>query len=300
MHFIDLAFADFFAGRGSGFPQGARGVSRRLPKRTIPVPRSPRCREAQQHAYLASVEQTPFFGWLRFLTVAGLLASPKYGGNKDGLGWKLIGFEDSHVFTPPFGYYDRDYPGFVPYTDAGKQDVTARRFRPEDMVDFAVVGSGAAGGVMARELSQAGFSVVLFEQGPYWHASDWEHDEFKYWVLNGIVNDPSQSPQTFRRDPQQQSRAGARYQSPLLRASRRRQQRAFHRELLALSRDRLHRAQPARRDLGDRPSTTGRSPTRNSSPTTPRSNGKSASPASRARVLSTRRAPSPTRCRRCR
>ena len=87
------------------------------------------------------------------------------------------------------------------------------------MVDFAVVGSGAAGGVMARELSQAGFSVVLFEQGPYWHAGDWEHDEFKYWVLNGIVNDPIQSPQTFRRDPQQKAER-ARDINPLFYARR--------------------------------------------------------------------------------
>ena len=27
-----------------------------------------------------------------------------------------MGFEDQHVFEPPFGYYDRDYQGFVPYT----------------------------------------------------------------------------------------------------------------------------------------------------------------------------------------
>jgi hypothetical protein len=37
---------------------------------------------------------------------------PEYGGNREGLGWKLIGFEDRHIFEPPFGYYDRDYPGF--------------------------------------------------------------------------------------------------------------------------------------------------------------------------------------------
>ncbi|HZF26997.1 MAG TPA: GMC family oxidoreductase [Steroidobacteraceae bacterium] len=79
--------------------------------------------------------------------------------------------------------------------------MSARTFRSSETVDFAVVGSGAAGGVMARELSQGGFSVVLFEQGPHWHASDWEHDELKYWLLNGIVNDPVQSPQTFRQDP---------------------------------------------------------------------------------------------------
>ncbi len=29
------------------------------------------------------------------------------------LGWKLLGFEDLHAFQPPFGHYDRDYPGFL-------------------------------------------------------------------------------------------------------------------------------------------------------------------------------------------
>jgi hypothetical protein len=42
-----------------------------------------------------------------------MFSLPAYGGNRDGVGWKLIGFEDEHVFHPPFGYYDRDYPGFV-------------------------------------------------------------------------------------------------------------------------------------------------------------------------------------------
>jgi len=97
--------------------------------------------------------------------------------------------------------------------------VTPRRFRTSETVDFAVVGSGAAGGVIARELSHAGFTVVLFEQGPYWRASDWEHDELKYWMLNGIVNDPIQSPQTFRQDPQQKAERG-RDINPLLYARR--------------------------------------------------------------------------------
>ena len=35
--------------------------------------------------------------------------------------------------------------------------MSARRFGANDTVDFIVVGSRAAGGVMARELSQAGF-----------------------------------------------------------------------------------------------------------------------------------------------
>jgi hypothetical protein len=68
---------------------------------------------ARQVEYLRTVEHTPFFGATRLLTLLGLFALPGYGGNRNGLGWKLIGFEDRHVFQPPFGYYDRDYPGFV-------------------------------------------------------------------------------------------------------------------------------------------------------------------------------------------
>jgi len=69
----------------------------------------------EQLAYLKTVEKTPFFGTVRFLTVAGLLALPSYGGNENKLGWKMVGFVDRHVWSPPFGYYDKDYPGFEPY-----------------------------------------------------------------------------------------------------------------------------------------------------------------------------------------
>ena len=67
----------------------------------------------QQIEYLKGVDQTPFFNTTRLLTLLGMFSLPAYGGNRDGVGWKLLGFEDAHVFRPPFGYYDRDYPGFV-------------------------------------------------------------------------------------------------------------------------------------------------------------------------------------------
>jgi choline dehydrogenase-like flavoprotein len=73
-------------------------------------------------------------------------------------------------------------------------------FGPHETVDFVVVGSGAAGGVMARELANGGFTVVLMEQGPRMDAGDFEHDELKYQFLNGIVNDPALSPQSFRKE----------------------------------------------------------------------------------------------------
>lgn len=78
--------------------------------------------------------------------------------------------------------------------------MSTARYRDRDQVDFVVVGSGAAGGVIARELARAGLSVALFEQGPRLWASDFEHDELKYWFLGGITNDAGRNPQTFRSD----------------------------------------------------------------------------------------------------
>ena len=69
---------------------------------------------SRQIEFLRTVETTRFFDQARLLTLCGMFTNPSYGGNRDGLGWKLIGFEDQHVFEPPFGYYDRDYPGFTP------------------------------------------------------------------------------------------------------------------------------------------------------------------------------------------
>ena len=66
----------------------------------------------QQVEFLQTVERTPFFSSIRLLTIIGMFAMPEYGGNRDGIGWKLLGFEDRHMFVPPFGDYDRDYPGF--------------------------------------------------------------------------------------------------------------------------------------------------------------------------------------------
>lgn len=67
-------------------------------------------------------------------------------------------------------------------------------------VDFVVIGSGAAGGIMAKELAGAGFSVVVLEQGPYLKDRDFRHDEWDVNENEGFVWGARKGhPQTFRR-----------------------------------------------------------------------------------------------------
>ncbi len=80
-----------------------------------------------------------------------------------------------------------------------------KTFKTSETVDFIVVGSGASGGIMARELARAGNSVVVMEQGPRLDAHEFEHDELKYRNLSGITNNPATNPQTFRNTESQKA-----------------------------------------------------------------------------------------------
>jgi gluconate 2-dehydrogenase gamma chain len=55
-----------------------------------------------------------FFETVRAHTIVAFLIDPESGGNRDGVGWKVIGRAQEHVFQPPFGYYDKDYAGWQP------------------------------------------------------------------------------------------------------------------------------------------------------------------------------------------
>jgi choline dehydrogenase-like flavoprotein len=73
-------------------------------------------------------------------------------------------------------------------------------------VDFLVIGAGAAGGVMAKELSTAGFRVVVLEQGPYLNERDYKHDEIGYIYQPGLTNDPKIQPITYRKNESEKGR----------------------------------------------------------------------------------------------
>jgi gluconate 2-dehydrogenase gamma chain len=70
--------------------------------------------DAPRRAFRARPGAQNFFETLRQHTIAGFLIDPDYGGNHDGVGWKVIGREREHMFQAPFGYYDKDYPGWQP------------------------------------------------------------------------------------------------------------------------------------------------------------------------------------------
>jgi len=78
--------------------------------------------------------------------------------------------------------------------------VSGAKFRPGDAVDFLVIGAGASGGVMAKELATAGFRVVVLEQGPYLTEQAYSHDEIKYTYQAGLTNDPKVQPITYRKN----------------------------------------------------------------------------------------------------
>ncbi len=76
-----------------------------------------------------------------------------------------------------------------------------KTFPTDTAVDFVVIGSGPAGGSVARELTRAGFDVVMLEQGKAFGPDDMEHDELGALANGRWTNDPVTQPQTFRSTP---------------------------------------------------------------------------------------------------
>jgi len=115
VYFIDRSLSTYFAAMAPAYREGLADFQAKFRAAHPTLPSFGASDGASQLAFLKTADQGPFFETTRMLTVLGMFTSPKYGGNFQGSGWKLIGFEDQHVFAPPFGYYDARYTGFVPY-----------------------------------------------------------------------------------------------------------------------------------------------------------------------------------------
>ena len=111
LYFIDRSMQTWLAGQAEAFRAGLRDFQARFAAVHAGVAFA-NADDATQRAFLKANETSEFFDRVRTLTLVGLFALPQYGGNRDGVGWRLIGFENQHVFAPPFGHYDRDYRGF--------------------------------------------------------------------------------------------------------------------------------------------------------------------------------------------
>jgi gluconate 2-dehydrogenase gamma chain len=137
VYFIDRALTTFASDDQKTYKEGLPELQARVRELFPAVERFSAATPEQQDEVLHSLDDhapvparpfrprpaaQSFFETLRQHTIAGFLIDPDAGGNRDGVGWKVIGREREHMFQPPFGYYDKDYPGWQPLPkDADKK-----------------------------------------------------------------------------------------------------------------------------------------------------------------------------------
>ena len=68
----------------------------------------------------------------------------------------------------------------------------------DEVFDVCVIGTGAGGGVMIKELTAAGFRVVALQRGPLLSPDDFVDDELKVMIRDALFS-PDQL-ETFRPD----------------------------------------------------------------------------------------------------
>jgi gluconate 2-dehydrogenase gamma chain len=106
VYFIDRALSTFDADLRDSYRMGMSSVQQKR-KEMFPDSASIAALTSERQIQLMhAIEKTEFFELLRTHTLYGFLGNPSYGGNRDRVGWKLIGFEDRMAYQPPFGYYD--------------------------------------------------------------------------------------------------------------------------------------------------------------------------------------------------
>ena len=106
VYFIDKSLTTFGKDQQPVFAAGLRVLRDHVARKVRGQTRFSALTPAQQDEVLRGIEQTPFFQTMQFATTAGMFALPSYGGNRDYLGWKLMGQDLVQDYKPPFGYYD--------------------------------------------------------------------------------------------------------------------------------------------------------------------------------------------------
>jgi gluconate 2-dehydrogenase gamma chain len=109
VNFIDNGLATFAANQRQVIERGLAAFDAEVRSRFPDGGGFAGLQGATQIELMMSLEQRDpgFFESVRVATLAGMFADPKYGGNFEKVGWKLIGFDDRFGWAPPFGDYDR-------------------------------------------------------------------------------------------------------------------------------------------------------------------------------------------------
>jgi gluconate 2-dehydrogenase gamma chain len=114
VYFIDRALATFAIDSRDDYEKGLPVLQAKTRELFPNTQKFSQAAPDQQDAVLEALEGQPIFELILTHTILGFLADPARGGNRGAVGWKLIGFDVRPAFAPPFGYYDRDYPGWQP------------------------------------------------------------------------------------------------------------------------------------------------------------------------------------------
>lgn len=111
IYFIDQALATFDKAQLPDVKRGIAELRRRAARRNPRATSFAGLAPADQDAILVEMEKGDFFQGMRFATMVGMFADPRYGGNRDAVGWKLLGFDHQPTYAPPFGHYDAEAAG---------------------------------------------------------------------------------------------------------------------------------------------------------------------------------------------
>ncbi len=120
--FMDKAFgsfdADFYADAKTGLAEFQTAIPESFPG----AQKFSDLDEADQDKHLQTQQESEFFRLMRTSTILGFFSMSQYGGNRDDIGWKLLGLPAGHAaWQPPFGYYDAEYAAAAPVTTAQVQ-----------------------------------------------------------------------------------------------------------------------------------------------------------------------------------
>lgn len=144
VYFIDYALQTFAADDRKIYDEGLPRIQK-LTQQTFPgVKKFSQASAEQQQKILSQFatsergsgrglpfgeanEGDPFFNTIWAQTIAGFLVAPEGHGSADYVGWKVIDRDPAMAFQPPFGFYDKDYPGFQAETNAAPDKSTSAK-----------------------------------------------------------------------------------------------------------------------------------------------------------------------------